>query len=56
MDELKKLIHAIGAMAEMSAIFRLGLRNQGVPDDEALKLTQAFLHEIISLTKNKEDN
>ena len=56
MDELKNMINALGAMAEMTAIFRAGLRTQGITDDEAIQLTQTFLHEIISLNKNKEDN
>lgn len=56
MDEFRSLINAIGAMAEMTVIFRAGLRNQGVPDDEAMQLTQAFMHEILSLNQHKEDN
>lgn len=56
MDNLKNLVNAIGGMAEMAAIFRAGLKHQGIPDDEALQLTQAFLHEIISLTERMEDN
>lgn len=56
MDDLKNMINALGAMAEMVAIFRAGLKNQGFPDDEAIQLTQGFLHEIITINQNKEDN
>lgn len=56
MDNLKNLVNALGAMAEMAAIFRAGLGHQGVPDEEAVELTKAFLHEIISLTQRMEDN
>ena len=55
MDELKNLLNAIGATTEMVSIFRTGLRNQGIPDEEAIELTKAFMHEILSLKKHKED-
>ena len=55
MDDVKKMINAIGAMAEISAVFLKGLRKQGVPRKEATQLTEAFLHELLQLTKFKED-
>lgn len=56
MDDFKNFMNAIGALAEMTCLFRDTLRSKGVPDDEAVELTKAYMHEILSLTKHKEDN
>lgn len=56
MDELRALITSIGATAELVGIFRKELRNQGIPDSEAIQLTRQFLHDILTLNRNKEDN
>ena len=56
MDEFKNILNAIGAMAEMTFLFRDTLRSKGVPDEEAIELTKAYMHEILSLNKHKEDN
>lgn len=42
-DEIKKLIASVGAMAEMTALYRKGLLDQGIPPDEVMKYTQAFI-------------
>lgn len=56
MDDVKKMITAIGAMAEIASVFRAGLRKHGVPRKEATQLTESFLRELLQLTKFKEDN
>jgi predicted hydrocarbon binding protein len=56
MDKFEELINSIGALAEMVVLFRRELESHGVPDGEICSLTRAFLHEILSNNRNKEDN
>lgn len=43
MNDLQELIDSVGAMAEMTALYRKGLLAQGVPPGEAVKYTAAFI-------------
>ena len=42
-QDVKKLIDALGAIAEMSLIFYRNVVASGATSDEAFKLTQAFI-------------
>ena len=47
MDDVSKLIQAIGAMAEMTAIFYTTLLKAGLPADVVVTLTAKMLGEVI---------
>ena len=47
MDDLSSFIQAIGAMAEMTAIFYNSLLKAGLPDDVVVTLTAKMLGEVI---------
>ena len=57
MDDVSKLIQAIGAMAEMTAIFYNSLLKAGLPDDVVVTLTAKMLGEVIKAggSEQKED-
>ena len=57
MDDVSKLIQAIGAMAEMTSIFYTTLLKAGLPDDVAVTLTAKMLGEVIKAggSEQKED-
>lgn len=57
MDDLNSFIQAIGAMAEMTAIFYAALLKAGLPDDVVVTLTAKMLGEVIKAggSKQKED-
>lgn len=57
MDDLSNFIQAIGAMAEMTAIFYATLLKAGLPDDVVVTLTAKMLGEVIKAggSKQKED-
>ena len=57
MDDVSKLIQAIGAMAEMTAIFYNSLLKAGLPDDVVVTLTAKMLGEVIKSgrSEQKED-
>ena len=57
MDDVSKLIQAIGAMAEMAAIFYTTLLKAGLPDDVVVTLTAKMLGEVIKAggSEQKED-
>lgn len=44
---LNDLINSVGAMAEMTALYRKGLLEQEIPPDEAVKYTQAFIAAVM---------
>lgn len=46
-DEINKLIDSVGAMAEMTALYRKGLLDQGIPPAEVTRYTQAFIMTIL---------
>lgn len=46
-DEIDKLVDSVGAMAEMTALYRKGLLEQHIPPDEAVKYTQAFITAVM---------
>lgn len=39
----ENIMDSIGAMAEMTALYRRNLAKQGVPDEEAVRYTVAFV-------------
>lgn len=41
--ELQELIHSVGAMAEMTALYRAGLLKQNIPEKEVIQYTAAFI-------------
>lgn len=47
LDEINKLIASFGAMAEITALYRKGLLEQGIPTDEAAKYVQAFIAAVM---------
>ena len=47
MDDLSNFIQAIGAMAEMTAIFYATLLKAGLPDDVVVTLTAKMIGEVI---------
>ena len=57
MDDLNSFIQAIGAMAEMTAIFYNSLLKAGLPDDVVVTLTAKMLGEVIKAggSEQKED-
>ena len=57
MDAVSKLIQAIGAMADMTAIFYPTLLKAGLPDDVVVTLTAKMLGEVIKArgSEQKED-
>ena len=57
MDDLSNFIQAIGAMAEMTAIFYNSLLKAGLPDDVVVTLTAKMLGEVIKSgrSEQKED-
>lgn len=57
MDDLSSFIQAIGAMAEMTAIFYNSLLKAGLPDDVVVTLTAKMLGEVIKAggSEQKED-
>lgn len=55
MDDMKKMLDAFRALAEMSGVFYKALRKQGVPRKQATQITEGFLSELLQLTKFKED-
>ena len=57
MDDVSKFIQAIGAMAEMTAIFYNTLLKAGLPDDVVVTLTAKMLGEVIKAggSEQKED-
>lgn len=57
MDDLSNFIQAIGAMAEMTAIFYNSLLKAGLPDDVVVTLTAKMLGEVIKAggREQKED-
>lgn len=42
-NELQELINSVGAMAEMTALYRKGLFEQGIPEKEVIQYTAAFI-------------
>lgn len=46
-DEINKLVASVGAMAEMTALYRKGLLDHGIPPAEAVKYTAAFITAVI---------
>ena len=57
MDDVSNFIQAIGAMAEMTAIFYNSLLKAGLPDDVVVTLTAKMLGEVIKAggSEQKED-
>ena len=57
MDDVSKFIQAIGAMAEMTAIFYNALLEAGLSEDVAVTLTAKMLGEVIKAggSEQKED-
>lgn len=57
MDDVSNFIQAIGAMAEMTAIFYTTLLKSGLPDDVVVTLTAKMLGDVIKAggSKQKED-
>lgn len=57
MDDVSNFIQAIGAMAEMTAIFYATLLKAGLPDDVVVTLTAKMISEIIKAggSEQKED-
>lgn len=57
MDDLNNFIQAIGAMAEMTAIFYTTLLKAGLPDDAVVTLTAKMLGAVIKAggSTQKED-
>lgn len=53
-NELQELINSVGAMAEMTALYRKGLLAQGVPSDEAVKYTAAFIAAALGGGKSEQ--
>lgn len=53
-DEVKQLITAVGAMAEMLSEFTKQLQKNGYSRAEAVALTHTYLKTIV--IQNKEDN
>lgn len=47
MNDLQELINSVGAMAEMTALYRNGLLGQGIPLTEAVKYTAAFITAVM---------
>lgn len=54
MDDLSNFIQAIGAMAEMTAIFYNSLLKAGLPDDVVVTLTAKMLGEVIKAGGNEQ--
>ena len=53
-EKLKELVNAVGALAEMTALYRKNLAEQGVPDNEAVRYTAAFVATMMGGGKNGE--
>lgn len=56
MDKPKKLqdiINSVGALAEMTAIYRTGLLNQNIPKKEVIQYTVAFITATFGRTKGE---
>lgn len=41
--ELQELINSVGAMAEMTALYRNELVNRGIPEEEVVAYTETFV-------------
>jgi len=46
-DHLKNLINAIGTIAEMTLIFYHTLKTSGATNEEAIKLTEAYIEAFL---------
>ena len=55
-EEAKNVVAAVGAMAEMTAIFYQGLLNNDVEPSDALWLTREFLANSIKSGNKEETN
>lgn len=53
--ELQELINSVGAMAEMTALYRKGLSEQGIPEKEAIQYTAAFIASVMGGGKGGTD-
>lgn len=54
MNNLQELIDSVGAMDEMTALYRKGLLDQGIPPDEAVKYTAAFIAAVMGGARHGE--
>lgn len=54
-EQVKELITALGAMAEMLGLFRRKLHKNGFTAEESLKMSQALMIELM-IPKHKEEN
>ena len=56
-EETRKLINAVGAVAEMSLVFYRAALGAGADTTEALNLTRAYIAALISssMDKGKEE-
>lgn len=52
--ELQELINSVGAMAEMTALYRVGLLKQNIPEKEVIQYTAAFIAAVMGGARHGE--
>ena len=53
-DKLNAMLNALGAVAEMSYQFYMATLNSGATEDQAIRLTEAFIRASMTVTGTKE--
>lgn len=53
-DKLNAMLNALGAVAEMSYQFYTATLNSGATEDQAMRLTEAFIRASMTATGRKE--
>lgn len=54
-DKINAMLDALGAIAEMSYQFYTATLNSGATEDQAIRLTEAFIKASMTATNGKEN-